>query len=407
MRGCAAQWPGIRQGVHPSAMRIDPRHLEDVESLPEGVDLPPEQLTEPWRDIADDWFGLTASEVWDDRLLPPAAAAIFRLPMPQQMPRPGAVSSWTHREWIGWATAQGFEEVPRSKHAYQYRHRLAPWLLLSMSSSPGDHRWSMATATDLRFSIDAAIKRLGANLYIAVQAMATNTERHPSAASRERLRLLRHALGEASTDRDAALRWVATHGDVSWENFDRIEPDAETVGAIRALFATLQKEFDLSPRAALRRLGHDQDEAALIAKRVTSSSDLLPGDLLDSLEDLLDGLREERAAHERAKDALRAARPGEEIAAPGAAAPAADPALELRQELRRRIEVLRAAADEAAKLIHRASAEAIALVENAALTPPDEVERLRAENADLRRQLEAPAAARAIGRRRPKAAKSP
>ena len=187
-------------------MRIDPRHLDDVETLPEGVDLPPEQIPEPWRHITDDWYGMTAAESWDDRLLPPAAAAIFGLPMTHQMPRPGAVASWTHREWIGWATAHGFEEVPRSKHAYQYRHRLASWLLLSMSSSPGDHRWSMATATDLRFSVDAAIKRLGANLYIAVQVMATNTERHPSAAARERLRLLRQVLTEASTDRDAALR---------------------------------------------------------------------------------------------------------------------------------------------------------------------------------------------------------
>jgi len=384
-------------------MRIDPRHLDDVETLPEGVDLPPEQLAEPWRHIADDWYGMTAAETWDDRLLPPAAAAIFGLPMAHQMPRPGAVASWTHREWIGWATAHGFEEVPRSKHAYQYRHRLAPWLLLSMSSSPGDHRWSMATATDLRFSVDAAIKRLGANLSIAVQVMATNTDRHPSAAARERLRLLRQVLAEASTDREAALRWVATHGDVTWEHFDRIEPDAETVGAIRALFTTLQKEFDLSPRAALRRLGHDQDEAALISKRVSSASDLLPGDLLESLEELVDRLREEHAAFERDKDALRAARPGEEIATPGSPeTPPADPAVELRQELRRRLEVLRAAADEAAKAIQRASAEAIALVENAALSPPDEVERLRAENAELRRQLGAPTTTRPAGRRRPK-----
>ena len=147
----------------------------------------------------------------------------------------------------------------------------------------------------------------------------------------------------------------------------------------------------------------DQDEAALISKRVSSSSDLLPGDLLESLEDLVDRLREEGAASERAKDALRAARPGEEIATPGSPeTPPADPAVELRQELRRRLEVLRAAADEAAKAIQRASADAIALVENAALSPPDEVERLRAENAELRRQLGAPTTTRPAGRRRPK-----
>ncbi|MBA3845831.1 MAG: hypothetical protein H0X45_04180, partial [Planctomycetes bacterium] len=291
-------------------MRIDQRMLEDIESLPQGVDLPLERVPEPWAGICADWFDLTASEKFDDRLLPPAAAAMYGLPLPEHMPRPGAVASWDHREWIGWATANGFEEVPRSKHAYQYRHRLAPWLLLSMSSSPGDHRWAMATATDLRFAVGAAINRLGANLYVAIQAVSANTDRHPSAAARERLRLLRTMLVE-NRDRDAALRWVAVNGDVPWELFDRVEPDAVLVGEIRALFATLQKEFDLSPRAVLRRAGYDQDEAALLAKRLsgTTAGDVLPGDLQAEVGELLDRLREERDAAERAKQAARDARP--------------------------------------------------------------------------------------------------
>ncbi|MBA3684832.1 MAG: hypothetical protein H0W72_06275 [Planctomycetes bacterium] len=368
-------------------MRIDHRHLDDIESLPAGVDVPLEQIAEPWRSLAADWFSLTATEQWDDLLLPPAAAGIYGLPMPSDMPRPGTVAAWTHREWIGWATGRGFEEVPRSKHAYQYRHRLAPWLLLSMSSSPGDHRWSMATATDMRFAVDAAIKRLGANLYIAVQVVATNTERHPSSAARERLRLLRAALLDASTDRDAALRWVAVHGDATWDHFDLVAPDPEMVGAVRALFGTLAKEFDCSPRAALRRLGHDAETAALLSKRLSgsTSSDLLPGDLQESLEDLVDGLREERGSLERAKDAARAARPGEDLGAtiqPSATA-SVDPAAELRQDLRRRLEVLRASADAVA----RAAADVIAGIEAAALSTPDDLERLRSENAELTRRL--------------------
>jgi len=369
-------------------MRITADHLDCIERLPEGANLALDEVPGPWPEIADDWFALTGSDTFDDLLLPPAATTIYGLPRPEEMPRPGAVAGWTHREWIGWATAHGYEEVPRSKHAYQYRHRLAPWLLLSMSSSPGDHRWSMATATDQRFVVDAAAKRLGANLYVAVQVVTTNPERHPSTAVRERLRALRAALVEAGSDRETALRWVAEHGDVPWEHFDRIEPDAATVGAVRTLFAVLLKEFDLSPRAALRRLGHEAEDAALLAKRISSASDLLPGDVQESLEELVDRLREERTAHERAKDAVRAARPADlPDAGASLAAPASDPAADLRQELRRRLEVLRATAVEATAAIAKAASEAIAGIENAALTEPTEIELLRAENTELKRRI--------------------
>jgi hypothetical protein len=388
-------------------MRIEKRHLEDVESLPQGVDLPIERVPEPWQGICADWFDFTAAEKWDDRLLPPAAAAIYGVPLPENMPRPGAVAGWTHREWIGWATSYGFEEVPRSKHAYQYRHRLVPWLLLSMSSSPGDHRWAMATATDLRFAVGAAINRLGANLYIAVQAVSTGIERHPSAAARERLRLLRHELLERK-DRDDALRWVAEHGDLTWEQFDQVEPDAETVGNIRSFIATLQREFDLSPRAALRRCGYEQESAALLAKRLagTAVSDLLPGDLEQELGELLDRLREERDAAERAKEAARAARPGEDVAAPATAA-AESPdarAAATRHELRRRLELVRAAAAEAHAAIDRAVADAIAGAEAAVLAPSDEVERLRREVEELRARLGATAEAKRLRQRGTRAA---
>ncbi|HYE07259.1 MAG TPA: hypothetical protein VEL07_17225 [Planctomycetota bacterium] len=374
-------------------MRIDQRMLEDIESLPQGVDLPLERVPEPWTNICADWFDLTASEKFDDRLLPPAAAAMYGLPLPEHMPRPGAVASWDHREWIGWATANGFEEVPRSKHAYQYRHRLVPWLLLSMSSSPGDHRWAMATATDLRFAVGAAINRLGANLYVAIQAVSANTDRHPSAAARERLRLLRTML-LAQGDRDAALRWVALNGDVPWELFDRVEPDAALVGEIRALFATLTKEFDLSPRAVLRRAGYDQDEAALLAKRLsgTTAGDVLPGDLHAEVGELLDRLREERDAAERAKQAARDARPEDAIAVAGAEAPMPTPdarAVATRQELRRRLETVRASAAQALHAVERAAADAIAAAESAVIAPADELARLRSENEALRARLAA------------------
>ncbi len=383
-------------------MRIGDRHLDDVEALPEGADLPVEQMEDPWYGICVDWFEATAAEQWDDLLLPPAAATIYGLPMPEQMPRPGQVAGWTHREWIGWAVAHGFEEVPRSKHAYQYRHRLAPALLLSMSSSPGDFRWSMATATDLRFAVDAMIKKLAANLYIAVQIVAANVERHPSGGARERLRLLRRELLAAS-DRETALRWVAEHGDLTWDRFDLVEPDAEAVGAIRAAVAALQKDFDLSPRAALRRLGYGQDEAALLAKRLSSStvSDLLPGDLVEHLEELVDRLREERASEEAAKEALRAARPADAPVPAVEAASAVDPMALARQDLRKRLETLRAAAAEAAQAYDRALTGTIAAVEGMVLAPTEEVERLRQENAELRARLDAapqPAPLRRRGR---------
>lgn len=370
-------------------MRLDHRHLDDVESLPQGADLPLEQFPQPWSGLCADWFALTASEQWDDRLLPPAAAQLYGLPLPQQMPRPGQVAAWTHREWIGWAVGHGFEEVPRSKHAYQYRHRLVPALLLSMSSSPGDFRWSMATATDLRFSVDQAVKRLAANLHVACLAVAANVERHPSTAARERLRLLRDELLKAG-DRDTALRWVAEHGDLTWERFDLVEPDPEGVGAMRSAFACLDKEFSLSPRAALRRLGYAQEEAALIAKRLASStaSDLLPGDLRGDLEELLDRLREEAAAEEQAKAAERARRESVPVATePVPAVPAVDLQAELRQDLRRRLEVLRAAAES----VGRGAGELIDLIDRAALVDPDEVARLRAENAELKKKRRKPA----------------
>lgn len=395
-------------------MRIDRKHLEDVESLPEGVDLPLERVEEPWRRICEEWFQLTAAEQWDDRLLPPAAAAIYGVPLPEHMPRPGMVAGWTHREWIGWATAHGFEEVPRSKHAYQYRHRCVPWLLLSMSSSPGDFRWSMATATDFRFAVGAAINRLGANLYVAVQSVSTNTDRHPSAAARERLRLLRTALVAASSDRDAALRWIALNGDLTWEMFDQVEPDAEMVGAVRGLLATLGREFDVSPRAALRRCGYDQDAAALLAKRMAGStvSDLLPGDLEAELSELLDRLREERDSLEKAKDIARAARPAEDLGAQSAPAEIETPdvrAAATRHALRAKLETLRAAASEAAQAIERAANDAVAAAESAVLAPGEELVRLRVENAELKAQLEALKAAvpvvtpapRSRGRREP------
>lgn len=371
-------------------MRIGPRHLEDVDSLPKDAEVPLERIAEPWQSICADWFDLTAAEQWDDRLLPLAAASIFGVPLPETMPRPGAVAGWTHREWIGWASAHGFEEVPRSKHAYQYRHRLVPSLLLSMSSSPGDHRWSMATATDFRFAVGAALNRLGANLHVAVQVASMNIDRHPSTAARDRLRVLRTVLS-GLTDRDAALRWVAEHGDLTWEQFDLVDADAQLVGDIRALFATLTREFDCSPRQALRRIGYEQEAAALLAKRLAGSapSDLLPGDLQAELTELLDRLREERAAEEQAKAAASALRPAE--ATPTAERASAETVDErasaTRHELRRKLETLRAAAAEALRAVDAAAADAAAYAEQTVLAPAAELERLRAENAELRAQL--------------------
>src|ERR1700746_1250343 len=99
-------------------MRIDQRQLDDIETLPQGVEIPLERIAEPWQGICADWFDLTSSEQWDDRLLPPAAAAIYGVPLPERMPRPGAVAGWTHREWIGWATGKGLEEGARSEEDY-------------------------------------------------------------------------------------------------------------------------------------------------------------------------------------------------------------------------------------------------------------------------------------------------
>jgi hypothetical protein len=253
----------------------------------------------------------------------------------------------------------------------------------------------MATATDMRFAVDMAVKRLAANAYIACQVVGANVERHPSTAARERLRLLRHELITAGTDRESALRYVAEHGDLTWERFDLVEPDAEIVAAIRTTAAALQKEFDLSPRAALRRIGYDQDEAALLAKRLAANagSDLLPGDLLPALEELLDRLREEHAAHEAAKERLREGRPTD-LPESAPAAPGADPAAAERLELRRLLEVLRVTTGQAAAAIEQAAVAATTAVERAALSPDaralqEENERLRSELAAARAELEA------------------
>jgi hypothetical protein len=376
-------------------MRIDHRHLDDVESLPQDCFLPPEQMAEPWAGICNHWFQLTDGDDWDDRRLPGAASVIYGIPLPEQMPRPGQVAGWTHREWIGWATAHGFEEVPRSKHAYQYRHRLAPFLLLSMSSSPGDFRWSMATATDFRFAVLSALGRLGGNLYVAVMTVACAIERHPSTAARERLRLLRQDLLRHQ-DADAALLAVASQGDIAWESFNRIEPDADTVARIRALVGTLQQTFALSPRAALRRCGYGQDEAALLAKRLAASaaSDLLPGELELQLQDLVDDLADERDHAEQAEELARQRREaeaaGSEPPAPAAPAPV-EPSREAaaRLGLRRALEGLRVRAAEAERLVEQAAAEAAAALEASALAPAEELERLRGEIAALRARAEA------------------
>jgi hypothetical protein len=115
-------------------------------------------------------------------------------------------------------------------------------------------------------------------------------------------------------------------------------------------------------------------------------SDLLPGDLELELGELLDRLREERDSAERAKEAARAARPGEEIAAPSAATPESPDAraAATRHELRRRLELIRAAAAEAHAAIDRAVTDAIAAAEAAVLAPSDELERLKRENDELR-----------------------
>ena len=260
----------------------------------------------------------------------------------------------------------------------------APWVLLSMSSSPGDHRWSMATATDLRFSIDAARKRLGANLHVATLIVSTAVERHPSSAARERLVALKRFLTEA-TERDAALLLVANHGDVAWEQFDQVAYDANSVAEVRALFQALQSEFGLGAKAALRRTGIDQEEAALIAKRLSSTtvSDLLPGDLLPALGDLLDRLREEQAHAERAKEQQRAARE-EPAAAPAPASIELPEIRAVRHELRLKLEQLRARTATALQDIDRAIAEVSATLEETALPNAEELERLRSENKALR-----------------------
>ena len=63
-------------------MRIGDRHLDDVEALPEGADLPLEQVPVPWQRLCGDWFAATEAEQWDDLLLPPAAALIFSCTCP-------------------------------------------------------------------------------------------------------------------------------------------------------------------------------------------------------------------------------------------------------------------------------------------------------------------------------------
>jgi hypothetical protein len=207
-----------------------------------------------------------------------------------EVPQPGFVRGWSQRDWARWYEEHQFELQEQTAHSIQYRHaRLR--IISGYPSSPGDWRWSMNHASDLRRFIRDAFENWSIVLTATLRIIKLEAE--PQQVLRafvqpliEQPELLAAALA------DAADRSRADHNALG---------SVVSVREVRSVLNKLESEFQLSYRASLHHLKFLKDESveSLVLLAKSHNSDVsVASCVVSGLRDLLE-LRRTLATAER------------------------------------------------------------------------------------------------------------
>jgi hypothetical protein len=219
-------------------------------------------------------------------------ATLLGLPTVDNIPRPGDVGDWRFPEWKEWGKDYGFTDEDRSTHAFVLRHHTLP-LLISVSSSPSDRRSGLAFGTEFRRMVLAELRQSHA---LAGCALLEK----PDISDDELKAKLTDPKWRQATQDQANERRIAK---MAGHETDVREALLPTLTALN--------KYGYTTKVAFNRAGLD-DIAANRAVEVLKH-DMVPkipnmDDVLDALNDLLAGARDDEVAEMEQKEKARQAR---------------------------------------------------------------------------------------------------
>ena len=218
-----------------------------------------------------------------------------------ELPTPGTARGWSTKDWTRWFDDHGFEQQPQSAHSYPFYHpRLC--LTTSIPTTPGDWRWSMNQASDIRRSVRVAFDAWEP---IFISALTTLADlQGPVNGDPDPLSFLRVL----------ATRYIGNREDFSQALEQALQDGKERGGAtakvtvreVRSVLNKLETEFGASYRASLQLIGVDANTIESLLLLIRGPQDcLVSAFLLSMLRDVLDTKRALAAAEREHKQAER------------------------------------------------------------------------------------------------------
>lgn len=188
-----------------------------------------------------------------------AAAEQIGLPKYTEIPRPGLVATWTIDNWIDWGAPYGFVRGEDTTRSRVMEHTKFPGLTLSYSKSGGDLRSMMNSCCDFRRSFMSTCEALAMCLIRMIDGALAGDQTPLDVLSCGKPDVLRGVLWDFLKT-NVSKNFVANSG--------ASQADQDAMGAMPGVLKTLDKEFNISPRAAFAACGYGDvaDRLTLVFK---------------------------------------------------------------------------------------------------------------------------------------------
>ena len=249
-----------------------------------------------------EWVYQAGKRPWEE--VRDELATFLGLPTYAELARPGEASGWGHLDFDRYLRQIGFEPDRQAAHSHVYNHTILPGWVTSFSSSPGDFRWTLATAKNIRHSYREAMSRLQ-DVFYALSAegretVATFLANAPKYSAETKHRYLSKLVEHVRSVEHTIDGVVRNHAEVA-----RTSHYAEE---FNRRLKQLQKEFGLSYSQSLKEAFEDDPEVCKQFKEQLKEHGqvlIATETLLADLTDVLDSRRAEAKLAKKNKKSKR------------------------------------------------------------------------------------------------------
>jgi hypothetical protein len=245
-------------------------------------------------------------------------AKVFGLRPPSDLPRPGEVAHYEHRDWDRLASDFGLEVHAKTTHSHMFRHRIFRFIVLSPAGTSGDVRGAMNAMSDFRTSYRCEVANLLVAVDVALQDPASNLKSFQ--AFREDVTLSMN---------DEKLPVMSGKMIDSKSKLGLLEPLSNLVKYLRIIKSEFGISFD-NVFDMIGRSGPETEKCLQYAKNSSLVHDMdVSSEIVASVRDFLEVLRKEDRFRREQKRAERDARYSSK---PQEVAPVIDPAVKYKED---------------------------------------------------------------------------